>query len=829
MGLKKFYISLYILLFYLLSIHSFQQNSSQLRQLKKNKKTFAEQYLELAFEIFKELDKKCHDEIKEMIDEKNIPQSSRKYPWIIDVMGKGLNDLGDEVECTKYLSNTTYILAELLSFNYIYPDEEKLVNFLEIKNYTFGICLMENCKNSFEKYLIKVLQFVNTVSNKTNDDLNENIVHYFDINNKPQSEYKKNIIIIFFIYIAIKLLIGYARLIILPKGYDKHVAENLQKHGKLENIDLEENTSFFQKDTKNEILMNLINEESDTKEYNPKYDLSAYYSIKLKITQFFDLFNDINLLSTKRNRYFNDNGLEIIVFMRAIVIYFLIFSGTFYTLVSIPSIEIFNKTFFNSLLIFFYKISINSLTCWTVLEAAYTIYKLMYFIKAKRYEYYVNNKRYSDIKLVIIYGKFILLFIPKICIFFLIYYFYYYKPEDFTALIKAEKIFNYIIKKVFQKGINVENNPVSLLFSSFFSRNINDYNNLYEFIYLYFNILVCTLLFMILIFFSFLFRSKIFEIIIILLNLVCFFGSIFLIYDDKVYPKNDNEKLEYKYYHLVGQQYSTKVSYCLLGFYHLGVILGFLCFHYDNNKYNFNLNQNEIVNYEQMNKLDKSQTNYNDENVNDNDNESDYKMEINDTSGIRTKSGSTYSKKSFREFNINYYPLSFLNNFLSWLNNIGDTIKIIIILICIIFIIALSLAFQLYINITDPNFEIEFSYTLKIYFLFEKHLFIIFFFIINVILLTLPKNGFLKSLINSNFIIAISRTGFTITCLNYFSHYFSYCFFFIKVKYHIPTFILISIGNYLIIFILCFLFNIVFELPLRIIIKQLLRINKKKL
>ena len=156
MGLNKFYISLYILLFYELSIHSFQQNSSQLRLLEENERINVNEYLELAFEVFNELDKDCHDIIKEMMKEKKLPQNERKYPWIIDLMGKGLNDLGDEIECTRYLYNATYILAELLSFNFIYPDEEKLIDFLEIKNYTFGICLMKDCIDSFQKYFIAI-------------------------------------------------------------------------------------------------------------------------------------------------------------------------------------------------------------------------------------------------------------------------------------------------------------------------------------------------------------------------------------------------------------------------------------------------------------------------------------------------------------------------------------------------------------------------------------------------------------------------------------------------------------------------------------------------
>ena len=116
----------------------------------------------------------------------------------------------------------------------------------------------------------------------------------------------------------------------------------------------------------------------------------------------------------------------------------------------------------------------------------------------------------------------------------------------------------------------------------------------------------------------------------------------------------------------------------------------------------------------------------------------------------------------------------------------------------------------------------------KYCFLFGKHVFVIFFFIINVILITLPKKGLYKTLVKLRLNNALSKTGFTIICLYQILIYFSFTGFLVKIKFNLATFILISIGNFLIVFILCLLLNIIFELPIRIIIKKIIRFKKRK-
>lgn len=774
-------------------------------------------------------DNKCYDELsKEINSSYGTMEHNKLYPWIIDHMGKGLNDLGDELECLNALINTTFFIVKINTIDFFFKNNTKLLEYLEIEDFSLGICIMLSCNQTFHIFFHQLIDMMNSLDNNSEYNISfNNTIEYIE-NFEFSNKYKYIIIICFLFYIFFKIIIGIIRLIIFPKGYDKYIAKMLQKDGKLENIDKEEQKAFLQRNSYDGLLL------TEDLDYNPFFDLEYYFSKKLKIFKFFDFFSDFSFLTTKRNRYYNDNGLETIIFMKAIVILFLIFYGTFFSLLSLPSKDIFNKSFFKSYFLLFYKMSINSFTCWVLLESAYATYKLMFFIKTEMIQSAINNSNKMpriEKKLFVIYGKFILLFIPKISIFFIIYYFFYYKVEDFHSLLNAKRTYNYIINRIFKSDIKCGANPFHIFNFNIFSRDYEDYEECYEFTYVYFNIFICSFLFMIILYLSFCIRNKIFEILIILINIVLFFVSVILINDD--YINGDNDK-KYVYYHLVGQQYSTKIFYSLMGFYNLGYILGFMLFHYENKKYLFKNNINvkneirkTIINNINIKENQKSNDENNIENL-DNIKENNIIIDNYDNILDNNNINNSISIEKNKPINLNYYPLSFLTGYLFFLNNLKTNTKKWIIYICIGLLVTLSTAFQIYLNVKKNDFDIKLTTFLKIYFLYEKHIFVIIFFIMNTILIVLPKKKGFKNIINSSFIIAIGRVGFTITCLYYFLCYFCFSSFFIKVKFHIPTFVLISIGNFLIIFFVCFICNIIFELPIRIAVKKLLRINNKK-
>lgn len=745
-----------------------------------------ERYYDIMGSILKLINNECYEDIIDVLNINNNTNSS-KYPWIIDYIGKGLNDLGDETECINSLVDTSYLLATIKT-NYKNSNSK----FLEIKSYSYGFCMTNKCKDTFKDKINIIWKFLNILfgDNKITDD--EHMIEFMDeYEDKKKFNFIKYIIIAFLLYIILKIIIGILRMVFIPKGYNKYALDLLSERENFGSIDEEEQMNLsIKKD--NLIILS----EGNLNEYNPNYDFSSLLPIKLRILRYFDIFNDISLLTEKKNRYYNDDGLEIVAFMRFLVLFFLIFSETFNSLISLPSEDVFNDNFFKSQSIFLYKISINSFTCLIVLEGANTTYKLIKYINARMLEYdNNNNKTKFELKLLIVYIKFLFYFFPNLFIFLISYYFFYYKVEDFNYIISSQTTYKYIIEKIFKKNIECQLNPFPIFnnYTSFLSTNITDYCHCYEFTYFTFNILLSTLIFMIITYLSFLIRNKIFDIIILLINLFLLFFTVWIIKDPKVDTNNNN----YLYYHFVGQKYSIKIIYSFIFFYYIGYILGFLLFYFDNNiKFKGYLNislNNENKDEVEINNLDDSKI----------------------------------DKNEIKDYNLSYYPMSFLQKFISKLNQIKVRIRILIICICFSLIVLLSFVYQIIVYIHKKSIEIEFSPLIKLYFYYEKHLFIIFFFIITLLLNSLiNKDSFI---VNAQFIYLISRSGFTIICQYYFLSYFSLSTYFIRVKFHVLIFLLISVGNFIFFSIISFLSNVVFELPIKISISKLLRkINKSE-
>ena len=751
--------------------------NSQLINLSENKKYKEDFYIDLLLKILNNTYKECTDSLMESIPSDNIKQSLTRYPYIIDHVGKSLNDLGDEIECLNAFSKTNYVIAYIKNNSFTNEDDKNVINFLNLTNFCVGACLPYNCTECFKNILQRLM--------------NSSEIEICKDDKKDEKNNLLNGLIIFIIaYLIVKLIFGIIRLICFPKGYDKYAVKLLKDKGRMPSFEFNNDENSENNFNKEKLIS--FNDDQNISEYNPNFDFTSSFPFYLRIMRFLDLFNDIHFFFSRRNRYFNDNGLESLNFMKAIILYLIIFSNTFNSLMVLPSKDILNLNFFRSYSINFYLLSNVSLNYWIFLEAAYTSYKLLIFIKAQMYLYYKNKKKNFYLNLIVIYGKFIFLFIPKVATFIFCYFFFYFDVQKFKSLFKAKTTFKYITEKViYNSNITTCHQKYNNIFTSLliFSNNINKFKSCFDFTFINFNIFLCSFCSMILLYFAFILRRKIFEILLIIVNLGLFIGLMFNI--DDPYIKSE-EKIDYTFYHLKGQEYTIKIFHLSLLVYNLGFIFGILYFNYNNNKNLF------------------SKKNKNLKIINEN-NKSLHK-------GINDK---------ISEFNLNYYPLSFFNTLLKFIHNLTFGIKTIIILILFLFMFIISGVFQFYIK-ENFNKPLEYKDIRKYYFLFGKHVFIIFFFIINLILITLPKRGLYKTLVKLRLNNALSKTGFTIICLYQILIYFSFTGFLVKIKFNLSTFILISIGNFLIVFILCLLLNIIFELPIRIIIKKIIRFKKNK-
>ena len=825
------------------------------------------EYFTLALRIFQSLEAECFPELQGAYYERMKFEKEKKYPWITDSVGKGINDIGDEVECLKSLKNTTFFMVNFYKMNLsqILENDQYLMRFLDIKNFSLGICIMSNCNEAFKRYVPIIGDFINFIaSNKSGSDPNlvtfiqngknetnnteDNSINVSGDDKLPTYKSKHAFLIILLVWGCIKILAGIIRIIFIPKGYDKYVAEKMNRSNSLENIDIEEKANLAQKNKFNEP----ISDESSTKEYNPLFDFSEKLPIYIRILRFFDIINDIHYLSSKRSRYFNDTGLDIINFNKAIVIFFLVFSNTFSALISLPSEEIINASFFRSLLNIIYRLSNNALICWGFLEGAYTTYKLMSFISSEMFVYYAQSDRRHVkflLKLFIIYGKFIILLIPRCATFFIIFFIFYYKIEDFRYFVEAKATYHHIITNIFKNGILCDSNKT--IFQNSFNLNIDDHNVCYEFTFFYMNLCLCTIMSMIVIYLFFTFRNKFFEMFAIIGNLFVFCFFTFFVDDskdqeiDENWPDDEDKTKKvnlFLHYHVRGETYSTKIFQCFIGFYFLGFILGFLMF----NRENLNQKINRLL-YE-YNRIHLSKQNKKKDDLDNNTlslseplseigeidssldsgsmSEDSSKIDNNEKNIIGENSPDNY--KNYTNYILPYYPLKFLNPIMSSIEKkLSFGLKIILIIIGLIFLIMLNGSLVIYI-IKMNTFRLKYTNLLKNLFRFEKHAFILIYFLMLVIMITLPKSGSLRDFMTSKICITISRMGFLISCVSHMFTFMTFFVFSLKVKLYVPTFIIISFGNFLGFFVICILLNIITELPLRLIIKKLLRIGRKK-
>ena len=104
----------------------------------------------------------------------------------------------------------------------------------------------------------------------------------------------------------------------------------------------------------------------------------------------------------------------------------------------------------------FYRLSTNALTCWIFLEGAYTTYKLLSFISTEMFLYLKKEDRRNlnwNLKLLIIYGKFLILLLPKFLLFIFVYFVIYYKIEDYRFATNKPATFQHTIVNIFKENI----------------------------------------------------------------------------------------------------------------------------------------------------------------------------------------------------------------------------------------------------------------------------------------------------------------------------------------------------------------------------------------
>ena len=781
-------------------------------------------YLDDKYEIFgKEENEGCFEDIYYFIDD--FQTFRKKYPKLILSNGKGVDDIGNEIECRKVNIFAEYLLIYIETEDSIIKTDKGLSNYLDRNFLYLGFCLPQSCINLAENILARM--------DKTNISIfNTYKIKEIKIFRDKDIETKKTPIIIFWFFIScllIKFLAGIIIKFFFPKGYEYYGIFLYNRKRQSEN-------KINDDEIDGDFLKNKVNEEKDNKKledinirgrYNPEFDYEALYPMYFRFIKFLDLFNNIKIYMLKRNRYFNDNDIDILCSLKAIILGFHILTTTIQVLIRLPNTNVFNTEYYKSLGLSFYKRSINSFTFWIILESATFSFKLMKFIQKKINkigEKNINKRKHFNIVVSQTF-KFFCFYIPKIIAYIFIFIFFYYLFDHYTCGFEAKMTHHYISKEIVKKKIcNTKENLMHTIipflnYKISFSYEKNNSSNIssalplhnenanasstyenklriidicFPFVYIYSNMFFSSLVFIIILFILFYFQKKGIDIIISLLNFVGAIISYIYYAIHRSYYIYGRDNNEYKFFHFSGEYYCIFYPHVFFGYYYLGCILGFCLYHYNEQKYIDKENKNikKRKSFQKLKNISKSS----------------YKLEeYNNTIKL-------------------YKPMEFCSSFIICLKNTKNYIKILFLSIYFILSIFLSLIFIFIFQMTkDDDKYIKTNQILEFLYCFEKIINSYLFFFFICILAVFPRDSLLIKIMTSSFFIPISRAGFFFTCTYESLIYTLYCLFQLKVKLGFLVISYIMIGFYTIIAIFCIYASILIEFPFRVIIKNLLK------
>ena len=595
--------------------------------------------------------------------------------------------------------------------------------------------------------------------------------------------------------------------------------------------------------------------------YDPFYDNQDKYPLFLKIIKYIDLFDNIKILYKMSNKYYNSCIIKKIYFLKFVAMFMAIVFKVMVNQIQKPSKNFLVYKFYQNFSFFIIKLSVFSSVFWIVLDAVTAGFKLMSYIKKK-----IVNTDDKNLKFVTLL-QFLLLLISKIFLFIICFFVLHIHSKQLTySLINDNHLGPFIVydninynytytaryaNDNFLKGFKFLL-PIWLNYLDYFkdidlnkNKNItmngsDDINpnsapnyTYYEFdrtgfkipspflsntelfINIYFNELVLFLLMFIITYISYKIRNKIFDYIILAINIFLYIIPIFNwtkyhfcksenIFENGVYKEQKCDTYNINF--VLGQNFSEKYTHYFINFYYFGFIIGVMIFYYNENVY----------------------SKYNCINI------------INNSRNASQSSGfdSNSNNKLLKELSF-----SFCNDFIMAINRLKFWIKRTIFWICFIVIVLLSFSFyiiqSLHLKVNDNrriiNEKMKEMYIpslekgyIKFIFLYEKNICGFFFFIFLLMIIVYPSKTNIIKFSQLNIFILFDRINFSFFCSYSFFVSAAFCVFYVEFKITLINMLLNSLGFFIILILFNTLLVSISELPLRMLIKTEMNRNTDK-
>ena len=763
-------------------------------------------------------------------------QNQKLLDIYIKGSGKSLNDFGNEYICDyKVRRNVSYLtLHFFLGTNNYTSDKEE---FFGQDYFYIGLCLPRKCMNATQ-YLIQNLKVLNICHEVglSNFKLytNEEVINLSD----RLSNFYSVFILIYILLIGLKFLVGIWRVIFLNKGYEGYLQSELEEK-EIQRINTMMSTSSFNtiNEVKNisdntpdektpersnrtrssekiaidysssynsDINESIISEDENL--YNPFEDKVKNFPLLMKILKWLDLFDNIKVLSTNSNKYYNSKNIKSLYIIRFFLMLMFIIHQIMYTQIYLPTKNFYNVEFYSHNAFILVKFCINASIFWITLDAVFFGYKLMSYLKKE-----IKLSRNFEIS-YLTFLKFLLLILPKFFLFLFAFILLHLYSNRLTfELCKINNVFSnylYYNDTIQQMSYSLRNNnnpsdffkhfiPFRLNYIDFienitivrndepkpnedFITDVSRYEipspfltNTDLFVNICFNEFYLIILILIITYISYKIKNQIFDYAVLIINAILYILP--AITSLNPYKGNIEDK-HYTLIYVLGQNYSEKYTHYFINFFYFGFLLGVMKFYLEHNRYNM--------------------------------------------------------KKKKNIFTQIYLPFQFCQKLITFVKGINICIKRTILLCCLFFLLLISSSF----NLAEGN---KFSYDkdmdfvnlkgiVKFLFFYEKNLSGIFFFLFLLIYICIPKHSKLMQIAESTTFIIMERISFSFLISFSYLIYAQFCVFIISIQMSYSNLFFNAVGMFFIAFIFSLLNTALLELPIRQLIKHYMNRNIEK-
>ena len=574
----------------------------------------------------------------------------------------------------------------------------------------------------------------------------------------------------------------------------------------------------------------------ETNLYNPFVDMEKEFPNWLKIMKSLDLFDNVNILCILSNRYYNSFQIKRLYIIRFGLMIMCIIYQIVYSQMDLPYRYYIKNDFYKSFFFIIVKFSINSSTFWITLDAVFVGFKMMCFMKKEK-RISGNIKFLGLVKfLLLIIPKFIIFFLAFVLLHIfsdnltfeickkgkVLSSYLYYKDTiynrtfdvrdtennfwklyknfipfrlNYIDFIKEEK--NGLIYFNNTKQNEIDDNNDENEINTNTSNNSNNISNISSnivkiyksdasreipspfltntelFVNVYFNEFYLLIIMIIITYYSYILRNKIFDYTILGINIFLYFLPLL----DKVINKHleitdeDGEKI-YSLRYVLGQNYTEKYTHFFINFYYFGFLIGVMKFYLDENLFNQKKRKHE---------------------------KEDLKL------------GFEFCQKT-----------------IIFLNKIKLRYKRIFLLLSLLALVLISSSFYFIQLSSSEDFKYEMTDSLYYLFIYEKNFCGIFFFTFLIMFILYPKNTNIIELSETNGFIILERISFVFFCSFKYLIYSQFCVFIIYIKISYMNLLLNTFGMFLIIFGFSVLTTTLIELPLRHLVKSFMNRNFEK-